>query len=130
MIRKPFLIFALIWLAVAAAGTYIRLYPLRAHIWADTQNQATILVVMNIKKTFLEQIHRSNPSLPPEIALRIADEKLNETMRTQPAQFREKKPRQVAAHRLIIAARQVHGVGSGCVCRKQPERIEHQIIAR
>ncbi len=88
MNRKSWIIVALIWLAVAAAGTYIRLYPLRAHIWSPTQDQATVIVVMNIKKSILDNIHRQHPTMPPELALRLTEEKLNETLRTQTGNVR------------------------------------------
>ena len=45
------LLWGLVWLAVALIGTYIRLYPLRAHIFSPTQEQATMLVVYGDRKS-------------------------------------------------------------------------------
>ncbi len=82
------LLWGLVWLAVALIGTYIRLYPLRAHIFSPTQEQATMLVVYGIKQNFLQQIHQQNPDLPKSTAERIADERLNKTLRDEPAKVR------------------------------------------
>ena len=44
------------WFLLAILSTYIRLYPLRSHMWDDAHEQATLLVIYNIKQTFLKQI--------------------------------------------------------------------------
>lgn len=71
---------ALAWLVLVAASCYIRLYPLRTHIWDNAREQATLMVVYNLKQTFLKQILAQAPTMPPVLANRLAEEKLNETM--------------------------------------------------
>ncbi|MBI3602318.1 MAG: hypothetical protein HY209_05435 [Candidatus Omnitrophica bacterium] len=68
------------WLVAALIGCYIRLYPLRAHLWDETYDQATLTVVFNIKKSLLEQIHTQAPQIPPAIADHLAQVKLNEVL--------------------------------------------------
>ena len=46
----------LAWFVLALLCTFVRLYPLRAHLWDDARDQATLFVVYNIKQTFLKQI--------------------------------------------------------------------------
>jgi len=71
------------WVVLVVLGTYIRLYPLRAHMWDDAQEQATLMVVYNIKQTFLKQILAQAPNMPPALANQLAEQKLNETMQTE-----------------------------------------------
>ena len=70
-------------LSLAILSCYIRLYPLRSHMWDDAHDQATLLVIYNIKQTFLKQIVDEAPNMPPALANHLAEEKLNETMHTQ-----------------------------------------------
>ena len=78
----------LIWIFCAIAAVYIRLYPLWGHLWSPTNEQATMAVVFNIKKTFLDQLHQQYPQMPFEEADRAASLKLNETLRKDNAQVR------------------------------------------
>ena len=69
-----------IWLVAASLSVYVRLYPIRAHIWDPSYDQATMLVVYNIKKSFLDLIHSQAPQIPSSVAEQMATEKLNETL--------------------------------------------------
>ena len=71
------------WLLLAILSTYIRLYPLRSHMWDDAHERATLLVIYNIKQTFLKQILSQMPTMPPPLANHIAEEKMNETLHTE-----------------------------------------------
>jgi len=71
------------WLLLAILCTYIRLYPLRSHMWDDAHEQATILVIYHIKQTFLQQILSQQPTMSPALANHLAEERLNETLRTE-----------------------------------------------
>ncbi|MEI7998131.1 MAG: STT3 domain-containing protein [Candidatus Omnitrophota bacterium] len=79
------------WLWVLAVGIccYIRLYPLRAHIWDPTYDPATLMVIYNIKRSLLEQIHAQNPQIPVNVAQHMAQEKLNETLHKNPTKIQE-----------------------------------------
>ena len=79
----------LLWILAVGISCYVRLYPLRAHIWDPTYDQASLFVVYNIKKNFLEQIHNQAPQIPLNIAERMAEEKLNETLRKESSKVRE-----------------------------------------
>ena len=70
----------LAWVVLAILSCYIRLYPLRSHMWDDAHEQATLLVVYNIKQAFLKEILSEAPNMPPALANHLAEEKLNETM--------------------------------------------------
>jgi hypothetical protein len=78
--KSKFWPWALAWLILVILSCYIRLYPLRSHMWDDARDQATLLVVYNIKQTFLKQILTEAPTMPPALANHLAEEKLNETM--------------------------------------------------
>jgi len=77
---KSFKIWFILWILAAGIACYIRLYPLRAHIWEPTYDQATLYVVFNIKKALLEQIHAQAPQMSINVAERLAQDKLNETL--------------------------------------------------
>ncbi len=69
-----------LWVIAACLCCYIRLYPLRAHIWDPTHDQASLAVVYNIKKNLLEQIHAKAPQIPFGIAQQLASQQLNEAL--------------------------------------------------
>ncbi len=69
-----------LWLVAVSLSVYVRLYPLRAHIWDPSHDQATMLVVYNLKKSLLDLIHRQAPQIPPAVAEQMATAKLNETL--------------------------------------------------
>ncbi|MDE1920658.1 MAG: hypothetical protein KGJ09_04535 [Candidatus Omnitrophica bacterium] len=71
------------WLILAVLSCYIRLWPLRAHLWDDSRDQATLMVVYKIKQTFLQQILNAAPNIPAGIAENLAEQKLNETLHDQ-----------------------------------------------
>jgi len=71
---------ALAWAILVILSCYVRLYPLRIHLWDDYRDQATLMVVYNIKQSFLKQILSEAPTMPPALANHMAEEKLNETM--------------------------------------------------
>jgi dolichyl-diphosphooligosaccharide--protein glycosyltransferase len=77
------------WLILAILSCYIRLYPLRSHMWDDAHEQATLLVIYHIKQTFLQQILSEAPNMPPALANHMAEEKLNETIHTDNQKFKE-----------------------------------------
>ncbi|MBF0512318.1 MAG: hypothetical protein HQL13_08355, partial [Candidatus Omnitrophica bacterium] len=79
-IKSKFWPWALGLLILSLLSCYIRLYPLRAHIWDDAHEQATLLALFNIKQTFLKGILIENPSIPPSLANHMAEEKMNETL--------------------------------------------------
>ncbi len=56
-------------------------------MWDDAHEQATLLVIYNIKQTFLKQILSEAPNMPPALANHLAEEKLNETMHTENQKF-------------------------------------------
>jgi hypothetical protein len=58
-------------------------------MWDNAHEQATLLVIYNIKQTFLKQILSEAPNMPPALANHLAEEKLNETIHTQNQKFRE-----------------------------------------
>jgi len=68
------------WVVLVTLSSYIRLYPLRAHMWDDARDKATLMVIYNIKQTYLKQFIEEAPTMPPALADHMADEKLNETM--------------------------------------------------
>ncbi|MBF0505002.1 MAG: hypothetical protein HQL14_07865 [Candidatus Omnitrophica bacterium] len=76
-------LWAVAWLLLAVLSSYIRLYPLRSHLWDDAHEQATILVIYNIKQALLKQILNQAPSLPLSMANHLAEEKLNETLHAE-----------------------------------------------
>jgi len=80
---------AVAWLILAILSCYIRLYPLRSHMWDDARDQATLLVIYHIKQTLLQQIMAEAPNMPPALANNMAEEKLNETIHTQNQKFKE-----------------------------------------
>jgi len=71
------------WLILALLSCYVRLYPLRSHMWDDAREQATMMVIYNIKQTLLKEIMDEAPTMPPALANHLAEEKLNETMHSQ-----------------------------------------------
>ncbi len=75
------------WLILAILSCYVRLYPLRAHMWDDTREQATLLVIYNLKQTFLKQIVSQAPEMPPAMAVHFAEDKLNQTLHTDKEKF-------------------------------------------
>ncbi|MBF0571680.1 MAG: hypothetical protein HQL12_07370 [Candidatus Omnitrophica bacterium] len=85
--KSKFWPWALAWLILVILSCYIRLYPLRSHMWDNAHEQATLLVVYNIKQTFLKQILSQSPTMPPALANHLAEEKLNETMHTEHQRF-------------------------------------------
>jgi len=74
---------AVAWLVLAILSCYVRLYPLRAHMWDNAHEQATLYVIYNIKQTFLKQILSEAPNMPPALANHLAEERLNQTMHTE-----------------------------------------------
>ncbi len=80
------------WLIVfaicAASAIYIRLYPLRAHLWDPSYEQASALVVAKIKETLMMQIHQQIPSMPPDQANVLATQQLNEVLHKDPNKVR------------------------------------------
>ena len=78
--RKPFVLGLAVWIVAVAAASYIRLYPLWGHIWSPINEQATMLVILNLKKTFLGQIHQQYPQMPFDQAEHLASMKLNQTL--------------------------------------------------
>jgi dolichyl-diphosphooligosaccharide--protein glycosyltransferase len=75
------------WVVLVILSSYIRLYPLRSHMWDDAREQATLMVVYNIKQTFLKQILAQAPTMPPSLDNHMAEEKLNETMHKEKRKF-------------------------------------------
>ena len=73
----------LAWALLAILSCYIRLYPLRAHMWDDARDQATLMVIYQIKQTLFQQIISQAPNIPPAYANHLAEEKLNETMHAE-----------------------------------------------
>jgi asparagine N-glycosylation enzyme membrane subunit Stt3 len=71
---------AVAWLVLAILSCYVRLYPLRSHLWDDAREEATLLVIYNVKQTFLKEILDAAPTMPPALANHLAEEKLNETL--------------------------------------------------
>jgi dolichyl-phosphooligosaccharide-protein glycotransferase len=88
-IKNPFVKYLLAFLLCAVAATTIRLYPLQAHIWSDSNEQASMAVIFNIKRKLLEQMHQQYPQMSLEEADRIASVKLNETLRLEKRKVRE-----------------------------------------
>ena len=84
--RRFWLTALTVWIVCAATAVYIRLYPLWGHIWAPTQEKATMTVALNLKKVFLLQLHNQYPQMPPEVANRLASAQLNETLRKDKTQ--------------------------------------------
>ena len=82
-IKSKFWPWVAAWVVLAILSCYVRLYPLRAHMWDNTHEQATLLVVYNIKQTLLKQILLQSPNMPPALANHLAEEKLNEVMHTE-----------------------------------------------
>jgi len=80
--KSTFWAWVLAWVVLTILSSYVRLYPLRAHMWDDAHDQATLLVIYNLKQTFLKQILNNAPTMPPALANHLAEEKLNETMHT------------------------------------------------
>ncbi|MBF0490420.1 MAG: hypothetical protein HQL15_07335 [Candidatus Omnitrophica bacterium] len=78
-----------LWIVAVCLSCYIRLYPLRAHIWDPTYDKASMFVVYNIKKTLLEQIHLQAPQIPLSVAQGMATTKLNETLHNDSAKLQE-----------------------------------------
>jgi len=87
--RSKFWPWALAWLILVIMSSYIRLYPLRAHMWDDARDQATLMVVYNIKQTYLKEILNDAPTMPPALANHMAEEKLNETIHTENQKVQE-----------------------------------------
>lgn len=87
-LRKPWAAFLLTLVIGSAAAVYVRMYPLRGHIWSDTNEQATLAVLFKIKQTLLAQIHAMNPDLPRDKAEALASAKLNDILRTDNARVR------------------------------------------
>ena len=81
--KSKFWPLVLAWVLLAILSCYIRLYPLRSHMWDSGRDQATLMVIYNIKQTFLKEILNNAPNMPPAMANHLADERLNETMHTQ-----------------------------------------------
>jgi len=80
--KSKFWPWAVAWLVLAILSCYVRLYPLRSHMWDNAHEQATLLVIFKIKQTFLNQILSEAPTMPPALANHLAEQKLNETMHT------------------------------------------------
>ncbi|MBI4308854.1 MAG: hypothetical protein HY591_00830, partial [Candidatus Omnitrophica bacterium] len=78
----------LIWLVCVACAGYIRLYPLWGHLWSPTGEQATLTVLVNLKKSLLEQILAQSPQMPLDQSDRLASDKLNEVLRSDNARVR------------------------------------------
>jgi len=78
--KSKFWPWALAWVILVILSCYVRLYPLRSHMWDPARDQATMMVVYNIKQTLLQEILSQAPSMPPALANHLAEEKLNETM--------------------------------------------------
>ena len=85
--KSKFWPWVLAWVVLLILSSYIRLYPLRSHMWDDAREQATMMVVYNIKQTFLKQILSEAPNMPPALANHMAEEKLNETIHTNNRKF-------------------------------------------
>lgn len=77
------------WLTAAVLSCYIRLYPLRAHMWDPTYDKASLMVVYKLKSSLLEQIHAQAPQMPRAVAENLASTKLNETLRKDAYKFHE-----------------------------------------
>src|SRR5438067_2457917 len=78
-----------LFLIAACISCYIRLYPLRAHIWDSTYDKASIFVVYNIKKSLLEQIRAQSPQTTPAVVEQLAQDKLNEILRKDAKKFQK-----------------------------------------
>jgi len=85
--KSKFWPWALAWMILALLSCYIRLYPLRSHMWDDAHEQATLLVIYQIKQALLKQIVNEAPNMPPPLANHLAEEKLNETIHTDNQKF-------------------------------------------
>jgi hypothetical protein len=73
----------LAWALLAVLSCYIRLYPLRSHMWDNTRDQATIIVAYNIKQALVQQLLTQAPTMPPSLANHIAEQKLNDILHTE-----------------------------------------------
>ncbi len=85
--KNKFWPWAVAWVILAILSCWIRLYPLRAHLWDNAHDQATLMVVMQIKQTFLKEILSEAPGMPPAMANHLAEQKLNETMHREKQKF-------------------------------------------
>ncbi len=85
--KSKFWPWAVAWLVLVILSCYIRLYPLRSHMWDDAREQATLMVIYNIKQAFFKQILSESPTMPPALANHMAEEKLNETIHTENKKF-------------------------------------------
>jgi len=96
----------LAWVILVLLSSYVRLYPLRSHMWDDAHEQATLLVIYKIKQAFLKQIESEAPNMSAALANHLAEEKLNETIHTENQKFME------AVEKTTIALANQPGAGA------------------
>ena len=85
--KSKFWPWVLAWVILCILSCYVRLYPLRSHMWDDARDQATLIVIYNIKQAFLKQIMTQAPDTPPAAANQMAEKKLNETIHAEKQKF-------------------------------------------
>ncbi len=80
-----FVVFALVLLP----GLHIRFYPQRAHVWSDTNQQATVFVLAKLRGILAEQINAQFPNIPQAQRNAMIEERFAQTLHNDSAMVRK-----------------------------------------
>ncbi|GEM_PF-538901 len=74
------LTWCLIFIIVLVLGLYVRFYPLRGHVWSDSAEQATALVIIKLRSMIAQQITSQAPNLSEAQRNQLIEEKFAQTL--------------------------------------------------
>jgi asparagine N-glycosylation enzyme membrane subunit Stt3 len=69
--------FLIIWALTSAIGVYVRLYPLFSHNSYQASEQASLVVIANLRKTLAAKIDEANPDLSPAEKQKLLNAQVN-----------------------------------------------------
>jgi hypothetical protein len=82
-------VWAALFIAVLSLGLYVRFYPLRAHIWSDSVEQATVFVLGKVKAVLAEQINTQYADMPQAKRNQLIEERFAQTLHEDSAMVRK-----------------------------------------
>lgn len=88
MRNKNIILFVVIWGLASSAGIYVRLYPLLNHASSQSMEQASLLVITNLRKTLAQKIEQEHPEMPPLEKQKTLNTEVNQVLHGQNSQVR------------------------------------------
>src|SRR5689334_7867746 len=87
--NKKLTTFLMIWALACSLGLYVRLYPLFNNTSFEAMDQASMIVITNLRKMISEQIQTANPELSPLEKQKRLNAEVNAVLHGQNTKLRQ-----------------------------------------